>query len=132
MTFTSAFTTQSHFTSVPSATICFKSWHMLVTGRKLPSLVVDVDVLVVSDTTVCLLVVSVKSTREYLNVVLVDNLVEVTQVLVDVVVVLQVEVLLDDLVEMDARVGGPSKHSNTEVSQGLSPEYLSCASSTAQ
>ena len=42
------------------------------------------------------------------------------------------EVLLDDLVEMDAKVGGPSKHSNTEVSQRLSPEYLKRASSTAQ
>ena len=83
---------------------------------------VHVQVTVVSDAPVCLLVVSVKSTREYLNVVLVDNLVEVTQVLVDVVVVLQVGVLLDDLVELDAEVGGPSKHSNTEASQRLSPE----------
>ena len=72
---------------------------------------VDVEVLAVSDTTRCLLVVSVKSKSEYLSVVLVDNLevpqvlvenlafdrqavlqnlVEVAEVLVDVIVVLQV------------------------------------------
>ena len=98
MTFTSAFTTQSV--------------HEVEVNHERAKVQVDVQVVVVSDTTRCLLVVSVKSVRVYPKVVLVDNLavaqvlvetlvvdrqavlqglVEVTQVLVDVIVVLDVD-----------------------------------------
>ena len=71
MTFTSVFATQS--------------MHEVGVIRERVQVQVDVQVVVVSDTTRCLLVVSATSTREYLKVGHVDNL-DVAEVLVETLV----------------------------------------------